>query len=54
MTAPSYGSSYTYLGYCPGNSKSECLNYYTNNGTVWSSDSTYIVADCEYVIFFYR
>jgi hypothetical protein len=21
MTAPSYGSSYTYLGYCPGNSE---------------------------------
>ena len=54
MTAPSYGSNYTYLGYCPGNSEQECLNYYTTNGTTWSQDSTYIVADCSYVIFFYR
>lgn len=54
MTAPSYGSSYTYLGYCPGNSEQECLDYYINNGTTWSQDSTYIVADCSYVIFFYR
>lgn len=54
MTAPSYGSSYTYLGYCPGNSEQECLNYYISNGTTWSQDSTYIVGDCSYVIFFYR
>lgn len=54
MTAPSYGSSYTYLGYCPGNSEWECLNYYISNGTTWSQDSTYIVGDCSYVIFFYR
>lgn len=53
MTAPSYGSSYTYLGYCPGNSEQECLNYYISNGTTWSQDSTYIVGDCSYVIFFY-
>ena len=54
MTAPSYGSNYTYLGYCPGNSEQECLNYYISNGTTWSQDSTYIVGDCSYVIFFYR
>lgn len=54
MTAPFYGSSYTYLGYCPGNSEWECLNYYISNGTTWSQDSTYIVGDCSYVIFFYR
>lgn len=54
MTAPSYGSSYTYLGYCPGNSEQECLNYYISNGTTWNQDSTYIVVDCSYVIFFYR
>lgn len=54
MTAPSYGSSYTYLGYCPGNSEQECLNYYISNGTTWSQGSTYIIRDCSYVIFFYR
>lgn len=54
MSAPPYGSNYTYLGYCPGSSEQECLSYYFNNGTTQNQNSTYYEEGYNYVIFFYR